>query len=258
MSTYEEKQSAKKDRLLHRAAAAERTSNMLYRQVKQMAEAIPFGQPILVGHHSETRDRNFRNRLSARMQRAFSEADKAAHLRRRAEAVGTGGVSSDDPDAIAKLAQQLEARKAAQDRMKRANALIRRNNVAALADLGFSPEQIESLKTPDFAGRIGFPSYQITNNGAQIRRLEARIRELEQARARVDLEERGDGYVYREDAADNRVMFCFDSKPDADLRQILKRHGFRYSSTRNAWVRHLNGNGKYAAQRVRALSDAGE
>ena len=37
------------------------------------AEGIPFGQPILVGHHSERRDRNYRARIAAGMDRGLAE-----------------------------------------------------------------------------------------------------------------------------------------------------------------------------------------
>ena len=44
--------------------------------------------------------------------------------------------------------------------------------------LGFSQEKALELLKPDFVGRIGYPSFEITNNGATIRTVKARIEEL--------------------------------------------------------------------------------
>ncbi|WP_232431335.1 DUF3560 domain-containing protein [Cupriavidus sp. UYPR2.512] len=71
-----------------------------------MASVIPFGQPILTGHHSEGRDRRYRARVHATFGRAFELHDTANALDRRAEAVGKGGVSGDDPEAIPKLTSE--------------------------------------------------------------------------------------------------------------------------------------------------------
>lgn len=57
----------------------------------------------------------------------------------------------------------------------------------------------------------------------------------------------GPGYVYREDPQENRVMFLFDGTPAKETRDLLKRHGFRWSPTRSAWVRQLTGNVQWAA-----------
>src|SRR3546814_8267897 len=92
-----------------------------------MGEAIPFGQPILVGHHSEGRDRNYRKRIHDTFGKAFDLQQKADHYVKKAAAVGDGGVSSDDPDALAKHMRQVEQLTAKQERMKKNNQVIRKN-----------------------------------------------------------------------------------------------------------------------------------
>ena len=59
------------------------------------------GQPILVGHHSERRHRRDLDRIHRNLERAMEAEKTAKELAYRAAAVGTGGISSDDPDAIA-------------------------------------------------------------------------------------------------------------------------------------------------------------
>jgi hypothetical protein len=73
------------ERFEDRAERAEATSDALYSRARTMADAIPFGQPILVGHHSEGRDRRFRARIESTFGRAFEAGDKAKYYERRAE-----------------------------------------------------------------------------------------------------------------------------------------------------------------------------
>ena len=77
MNSYEEKQANRKARLQERAAKAQNESQSTYSRARSMAESIPFGQPILVGHHSEGRDRNFRARIHNTFGKAFALSDKA-------------------------------------------------------------------------------------------------------------------------------------------------------------------------------------
>lgn len=258
MNAYEQKQANRRARYEARAEKAAQESGHTYQQARTMAEAIPFGQPILIGHHSETRDRNYRNRIHNTFGKAFELADKAKHYEQKAAAVGTGGISSDDPEAVAKLRAELADIEAAQEKMKAANRAIRKNDRAALAGLGFTPEQIEGLFKPDFCGRVGFPAYALSNNSANARRIEKRIKELERLQDRGDVEQQGNGYTYREDTTENRVMFRFPGKPDAETRALLKRHAFKWSPTRDAWVRQLTNAGIYAGKQVRAVLDEAE
>ena len=160
-----------------------------------------------------------------------------------------------------KLKEKLESMKRSHALMKAANAAIRKGKtpdrqIPALLELGLTQSQAEELLKPDFCGRIGFASFSLQNSNANIRRVEQRIRELERAAERnVTREQEGNGYTYREDVEENRVMFIFPDKPEADVRSLLKRHGFKWSPSRNAWVRMLNNAGRYAAERVREQLD---
>ncbi|CAM5373608.1 DUF3560 domain-containing protein [Eoetvoesiella caeni] len=262
MNNYEAKQQARKDRYLAKSQSLTDQAATTYERARTMAEVIPFGQPILIGHHSENRDRNYRNRIHTTYGKAFAEQDKADHYAHKAEGVGTGGISSDDPDAIEKLTAQVQALRKNQDLMKAANRLIRKHSgdpekqVSALVLAGFAEDQAQKVITPDFAGRIGFASYSLTNNNANIRRIEQRIKQLEVNRQRQPAHIEGNGYEYIEDTDENRAMFVFSGKPPKETRDVLKRHGFRWSPSRNAWVRQLNNAAIYSARSVRAELDA--
>lgn len=262
MNAYEQKQADRKARYEERAEKARAESGSTYNQARSMAQSIPFGQPILVGHHSEQRDRNFRDRIHTTYGKAFALQDKAEHYESKAASVGTGGISSDDPAAIEKLRAELGHIEQSQERMKAVNKAIRTHKtqearIAAVMELGLTEAQaVEALK-PDFMGRVGFPSYALSNNNANMHRVKQRIAELEKRRQRADVEHEGHGYKYREDAEDNRVMFIFDGKPTEAQREILKRHSFRWSPSRpgKPWVRQLTNAGIYAASQARAALD---
>jgi hypothetical protein len=246
MNHYEAKQADRKARLEARAVQAEAQASTTYDRAKQMGEAIPLGQPILFRHRSEGRDRNYRQRIHNTFGKAFDLQKKADHYVQKATAVGDGEVSSDDPDVIAKLMRQVEQLTAHQEHMKKINQVIRKHKGdsegqrRALLGLGCSEESAQKLITPDYAGRVGFPSYALTNNNANIRRIEQRIKQLQANQERAPIRIQGTGYAYAEDVEENRVMFMLEGKPEKATREILKRHGFRWSPTRGAWVRQLN------------------
>ncbi len=255
LNSYELRQERKRARYESLAAKATQQSNAVYKSASSMAQCIPFGQPILIGHHSERRDRNFRNRIHNTYGKSFALSDKASYYEGKAASVGSGGISSDDPEAIQKLKIELAGCEALQTKMKKTNACIRKNDREGLKALGFSDHGIDGLFKPDFCGRIGFAAYQLSNNNANIRRIKVRIKDLETRAKLEDKEEEGKGYIYREDTAENRVMFIFEGKPDQAIRNTLKKNAFKWSPSREAWVRQLNNAGIYAAQQIRKTLD---
>lgn len=69
----------------HRAEKAENRSNALSEKASDMLSVIPPGQPILVGHSSEKRDRNYRERISGTFKKAYEESDKANYYKEKAK-----------------------------------------------------------------------------------------------------------------------------------------------------------------------------
>lgn len=257
MQDYEERQQAKKKRYEQKAEQLRAEASSLHKKAHEMAQAIPFGQPILVGHYSESRDRRYRARIHDTFGKAFAASEKADYYEHKAETMGTGSISSDDPKAVEKLKAKLAELEKLQEMMKQANALIRKHKTpetqtAALLEMGFSEAEAHELLKPSWSNRQGFMPFQLQNNNANIRRIRQRIAVLEKAaKENVTREASGNSYILREDAAENRVMFIFDGKPEPEIRSLLKSFGFKWSPSRGAWVRMLNGNGRYAARQVR-------
>lgn len=273
MNTYEAKQEAKRTRLLDASERAEQRSNAAYNRadLREESSGIVFGQPILVGHHSEGRHRAAIKRADNAMRKSVEESKRAERLADRAAAVGKCGISSDDPDAIDKLREQLNKAQVVQNYMREANKIIRKATKAEMSQdsEGFTAfadslralpggEKVtdhhaaEMLK-PDFAGRIGFASYQLTNNGANIKRIAKRIAHLERNADRETTETNYQG-VCRvvENTEENRLQFIFEGKPSLETRNALKSSGFRWAPSQGAWQRQLNNNARYATKHVLA------
>lgn len=250
MNHYEAKQDARRQRLMDLADKYEREGNARHARARALADVIPFGQPILVGHHSEGRDRRYRAKIHSNFTKGFEAAARAKELAAKAAAVGTGGVSSDDPDGAAKLTEQVQKLEALQDRMKALNAAIRKHakagpvaQITALGALGISGPQASALLRPDFAGRIGFADYQIKNNNANIRRIRGRIEQLQQLATTMDQESETielPGYQVVKNHQVNRLQLIFPGKPPAAVRTLLKQNGFRWAPTEGAWQRMLS------------------
>lgn len=256
MNHYEKQQTDKKAHYETRAQEEREKSAKLFEQARELAGHIPMGQPILVGHHSEKRHRRHLGQIDRLYAQAQEADERAKRYDRKAQSVGRGGISSDDPAAIEKLRAELEEIEEAHELGKKANRIARSKKkteaekIAEIIALGYNEETAKSITTPNYMGKVGFPSYVLSGNTAKMRRIKQRIAELEALRDREDVEIEREEYTYREDVADNRIWFEFDGKPTADVRDLLKRNGFRWSPSRGAWVRQLNANGLYAAKQV--------
>jgi len=258
MNPYEAKLEARRDRLLERAAKHRHISEASFQRVHRIADNIPFGQPILVGHHSERHHRADIARIDSGMRKGIDEGKYADELQHRADTLGTHGVSSDDPEAVVKLKEQLDEAEKVQAVMKAANYIIRgapKNELTApkltsLGVLGINEARARTLFTPDFCGRIGFADYALTNNGANIRRLKTRIEELSKHDDREAKETEYKGFKVVENPDVNRVQIVFPGKPSAEVRGVCKRNGFHWSPSEGAWQRHLNNGGVWAAKNV--------
>lgn len=196
-----------------------------------------------------------KEKQNAARDKNYAEYDKIQGIIRKIRSVGTGGIRSDENDAIGKLEKKLKKLEENQELMKAANKAVRMKDTEKgdqkLLEMGYSPYEINQLRTPDFAGRIGYASFHLSNNNANIRRIKKRIEDLqaEQESEAVEDQEH-DGFTLHEDTGLMRIQFLFDDKPDEETRTILKSHGFRWSPKNKAWQRMLNRNGRSAAQQV--------
>mgnify|MGYP000282995398 FL=1 len=92
--------------------------------------------------------------------------------------------------------------------------------------MGYSEECIKKLREPDYCGRVGYPSFQLQNNNANIHRVEGRLKSLKAAKERGSSEREYKTFKVVENTEAMRYQIIFDGKPDADIRSLLKSNGF--------------------------------
>ncbi len=162
MNSYEWKQQARKERLERAADRARSDSDRSLAAAHKAVAGIPFGQPILVGRHSERRHRRALQRCDDRMRQGFARLKEAEDYAYRAAAVGTSGISSDDPEAVEKLGEKVEHLEAQRERIKAINAAWRKTKGAPGWTEGLSLtereasaiERAPSLRTQDFKAKL--------------------------------------------------------------------------------------------------------
>lgn len=249
---FEERRQNRIDHAENQAAKNDKKAEVLYNSAKKMADCIPFGQPILVGHHSEGRDRNFRKKIHNTFGKSFEAQDKAKHYEQKAAAIeSNSAIFSDDPQAIQKLEQKLADLKGNQEFMKAANKCIKKQDKEGFLKLPFATEKIwVELNNPSFRGRVGFPSYALQNNNAEISRVKKRIEFLKQQASQETNEVTINGVRLVKNAEANRVQLFFDSIPTEEVRKKLKTNGFRWCRSEGAWQRHLTPSAIYWAEEI--------
>lgn len=249
---YYEQQEARRERYKLRAERARQESNAATRQAEKMASIIPMGQPILVGHHSEGRDRRYRARIGQTMDKAISLDKKAAYYEEKAEKVGHSGISSDAPDALERLEKKLVKREAAQAWMKEVNKAFRKGDDALLAP-GMTQAEIDKMRA---TMTQPYPQFSLANNSAEIRRIKVRIEKLKATAQDMTTKTPFDGGTVVDNVEANRLQILFDDKPDADTRTKLKSHGFRWSPRNGAWQRMRSNAAMYYAKQICGICDA--
>lgn len=261
MNSYEQKQEERRERLRLRAEQAERRSEGSFSRFHSLTDGIPLGQPILVGHHSEKRHRRTLQRADGAIRKGVEEQKKAQHLREKANSVGSGGISSDDPDSVVKLQRKLVKMELQREFWKSLNVAWRKakkpppdqkEQWEAIAEsLGVELEAVNEYRLtlarfPYYKAPV--PGYALSNLGGNIKRVRERIAEQQAKDAEVHTERDAGIFTVIEDPSINRIQIVFPSKPDKDTCRTMRRWGWVFSRTNVAWQRHLNNAGRASAQ----------
>lgn len=228
------------------ASKKEAESTQLYLRSKEMASVIPMGQPILVGHHSERGDRNYRDKIHNTMGRSIAASNKAGYYADKAESIkNNDAIFSDDPEALQKLEEKLNSLKANQEFMKTANKLIKKGDREGFLKLPMATAAMwDKLNVSGWWGK-GFAGFSLTNNNANIKRVEQRIAALKKQEASSAVDTMVNGVRILENREANCLQLFFDGKPTAAVITQLKQHGFRWCRSEVAWQRHISNNAIY-------------
>ncbi|HCM9477379.1 conjugal transfer protein TraC (plasmid) [Pantoea sp. SGAir0184] len=248
LNHYERRLEERRDRFSDLAFKKRRAALDAFDASHNAVAHIPFGQPILIGHHSERRHRAVLSRSHRLMDKSCELSKTADYYENRADSVGRSGISSDDPEATMKLAEKVASLKKAHAMMIEANKIVRLKNVSdegkqeALFCLGYSEKMIKEILEPVY-GAQGFASYQLSLSNKAIKTAEERISAIEKAKSLNTEEVSYSGFTVQNDTDDNRIIIRFEEKPAEDVRTLLKRNAFKFSPSRKgAWVRKITPN----------------
>jgi hypothetical protein len=260
-SDFEERKTKRLEAYQRLAKKNNSLSNSLQKQADKMSSVIPFGQPILIGHHSERRDRNFRSKISLTYGKTIEASNKSEYYNEKIEHMeNSQTISSDDPDAVIKLKEKLEHLMALEEKMKAVNKIVKSKRAGYTEELKlmdlkniFHQETEENLKElfkPDFLGRVGYPDYKLTNNNGNISRIKKRIEYLSKLNQESTTEEMINGIKIVDSVEDNRLQLYFPDKPSEKVRKGLKDCGFHWSRSLGCWQRFRSSYAKRTAQEL--------
>lgn len=233
----------------HKIAAESR-----YSAYRGIADRIPLGQPILVGHHSERGHRADIKRMDNHIKKMSEHLDAAKHFEKRAEAAESSRIiQADDPDAIDKLNEKVEELEKTRDEMKRINQEFKR--VGSLDKIEMD-DRLRDIARRYMASSYRpdpnpFPSYQITSYTTRIREAKRRAERLTRAAGFEGWSlnsfecTQEDGYI---------VLRC-PYKPNEETRGRLKRYpiSLKWSGRLKAWVRKNTGLANWYSDELRKV-----
>ncbi|WP_407922898.1 hypothetical protein [Acutalibacter muris] len=249
-----ERQKARVDPMYH-----EKIDRLLDTYARKLAENMNEGfaidarvPSILIAGGSNFPVRKKEKQNAAR-DRNMDEWRQVQGLLDKIRSTGMGGISADDPRAIAKLESKLASLESTQEKMKAVNAYYCKHKT-----LDGCPDISEDVIRKLESGMASswhyedkpYPSWALSNNNAEIRRVKERIALLTRQKEEGFTGWGFDGGRVEANTADNRLQIFFDEKPDEEARLALKSNGFRWAPSVGAWQRQLNDNAIYAADKL--------
>ncbi len=206
--------------------------------LSEAATGIPFGQPILIGHHSEAKHRKVLERSDNAMRRAHESHEMSKHHKSKANGIARQletTIFSDDDNAIEALELKIEMLDAERQRNNAINKAILSKpkgeltpeKIAKLAAVGIS--ELASAKLIE--GGKGIPSYANQNLGGRIKAARDRIAQIKRSNERKERAKASGGMVID---GGEYVRVTFAEKPEYTIIRALKDAGFNWSS--GSWV----------------------
>lgn len=182
--TYRDRREAKAERLREWAEKREAKAAVSFDTARGIGDAIPMGQPILVGHHSERRHRRDIDRIDRSMGAGVEHTRKAEDFKSRAgniEATLERSIYSDDPDAIEALEARIADLEAQRDRIKRFNATCRKGSPDFSILTGSEKQDlltVARVAAYSLSKGGGFPAYKLSNLNGNLSRNRKRLEAL--------------------------------------------------------------------------------
>lgn len=168
-------------------------------------------------------------------------------------------IYSTDDNALEKLRERLAKQKADHEEMKRKNQYYRQNGTMK-GYPGMTDEITEKIDRwieQDYSWcKAPYPKYIIQNSNQKIKATESRIKQLEAEAKRVergeetDYQTEGLGFEIKENREIGRLQVFFPNggRVEKPIYESLRRLGFVFSRTNEAFQRQLNENARWAAK----------
>ncbi|MFT9278557.1 MAG: hypothetical protein ABF532_09110 [Bifidobacterium sp.] len=193
--------------------------------------AIP--SPVITGPANYPAAK-MQQKTDALMRHYNEQSERLDTLRERIETIGADGksISSTQPDAMQQLQEKLSELQARQETMKQENQQARDRHEDA-------PHS----------------SSELSNNNANMRRVQARIEGIQRNHDAGRSEQsgttmQGEPFDLVHDGESGYVYFRFEDKPSGETREMLKHNGFHWSSRESRWQRKMTGSAEFAVQRI--------
>ena len=202
--TYRERRENRAARRREWAEKRAAKSEGAFKSASELANNIPLGQPILVGHHSEKHARRDQDRIHNGMRKGIEHQEiakkhtgAAVEIERQLD----NSIYNDDHDRDEKLREKLVDLERQRDRMKVINSWFRKNAkhfgieslkaynipiISHVTDLYEAAKRILELTDSEMedllssfqhSQQIGYPSYALTNLSGNISRTKKRLKE---------------------------------------------------------------------------------
>ena len=211
------------------AIKAEAKSQAAFNTAHRIGDAIPMGQPILVGHHSERHHRRDIARIDSNMARGVERSKMAEHHTACAGGIAVAlgsSIFSDDSDAVKALEQRIAEREAERERMKTVNKLYRKGDAEGLAALGFDLEVLRAkLKTAYSWCQQPYPAYELSNLGGRITADRKRLDVVKRQQTRSTAAEQSPNGVIIEGTGEY-IRVTFAEKPEREILNALRAANF--------------------------------
>ena len=187
--------------------------------------------------------------------------DKVLSLENKIKNFGSSAstvIRGDEEDALERLEAKVEYMKYWHQVMVEANKYYKKNKTLDGFE-GAEPDELERIKKSlaDVQKLMNldtpFPSYTLTNDSQNIKRLEGRVSELKNLKNNADnWTEENEIYKLWADKKDMRIRISFEmGKPDQEVIDMLRGKAFKWSPKNNAWQRQLTNNAVYETKLLR-------
>lgn len=239
--TRRERIEARIERRREWAESREKDAANRFGAARKIADNIPFGQPILVGHHSERHARRDAERIHNNMAKGCESADMARHHESKAanlEYALERSIFSDDDNAIEALEAKIADLEAERARIVALNKLIRKEFKADLPDgwmdrICATPAEKQAILNNVAYGwrkEPMFPSYVTQNISGRIQQAKKRIENIKAQNADRERAETAGGVSIVTNTQYGWATVTFAEKPERSIIDALKAANFHWSS----------------------------